>query len=426
MAAKAKAVEKAAPMNEMQKLKLAAIKKYDMRVDTMAEMNLDVPSISVGNMAIDYIIGVGGLPFGYSVELYGPPSSGKTTTALMAAAELQKVIKAGGDPSRGIGPNDYILFLDYEFALQESYANALGIDTHHESWAFAQPDTLEAGANFAMDAIKTGLVRMLIIDSVAAMNPSSKAEAEIGKSLPAVQAKLLKDFGNNMNAILKQNNTVAIYLNHLVEVMDMGAARRPGMPPRTSTPGGMALKYYSSVRIKFTQIKQNKTPYIDELTKEEKTRVTSTDVKVLVEKNKVANPFREAIVRVRFGRGFDNLWTALQVLLAHKHIMYNQGRYYFHKLDDYGMAPEWMAREKTGTQRPYIHGADSLFEGADTDPEWRTALIMFAEEVVRSVGGSMKEVVSQQDPDESVTEGEAAEDDTEDLLKIEEKTPETV
>lgn len=358
-----------------------AEKKYNLSVGPMNAIATNTQFITTGNLAIDIAMG-GGIPLGRTVELFGPPSSGKTTTALQAAAELQKIIRAGGDASRGIAADDRILYMDYEQAMDKAYAAALGLDVDDPSFLFTQPDTLEDGANFALAALKTNKVRMVVFDSVAAMNPSVKAEAEIGKSLPAVQAKLMKDFGVTLNSVLAHANASVIFLNHLMEKMDMGGARRPGMPPPTTTPGGAAVKFFASVRVEYKQIRQNKGTVTDPLTNEQIDQVVSTDVKVKVVKNKVAPPFREATVRVRFGQGFDNFWTALQVLLANKKIRYETGRYFFHEIAGEGFAPEWMARLSTGTKRPYVHGEANVFKAGDADPEWRLGLISLAKGVV--------------------------------------------
>lgn len=375
----------------------SASKKYDLSIGRMDEITSDTKFFSTGNIAIDYAIG-GGIPLGRSVELHGPPSSGKTTSALQAAGVLQKIICAGGDPELGIKPDDKILYLDYEQAMDPEYAKALGLDLAHESLLFTQPDTLEDGANLTLDALKTGRVRLVIIDSVAAMNPSAKAEAEIGKSLPAVAAKLLKDFGVTLNSVLHKNNAAAIFINHEMEKMDMGGARRPGMPAATTTPGGIALKYFASVRVQFKQIKQNKSGEVDPLTGEIVERVRSTDVRVKVIKNKVAPPFREAVVKVRFGKGFDNFASALTILLANKKIMHSAGMYYFHNAEADGLAPDWMARATTGQQRPYIKGRDNLDAMADDHPDWREAVIALAQQIANE---NVKALESKQDAPES-------------------------
>lgn len=390
-----------AALDPLEALIRDAEKKYNgLRVGTMDSVAEGVVAITSGNLAIDYAIGVGGFPIGRNVELSGPPSCGKTTTALQTAAAMQKIIKAGGGTLTGpdgntviIGPNDMIIYFDYEQAMDKKYANALGLDTSHSSLLFTQPDTLEDGVNFAIAAVKTGRVRLVIFDSVAAMLPSAKAEAEIGKSLPMVQAKLLKDFSSIFNSVLYNHNTLAIFLNHEQEKISMGGGGRPGMPPPTTTPGGTAMKYFASVRVQYRQIRQNKGPFIDPLTMETTEIVTSTDVRVKVIKNKVAPPFRQAVVRVRFGKGFDNFWTALQVLLANKKIMYSAGMFYFHNLDELGLAPEWMARAGTGTHRPYIKGESKVFALGDKYPEWRAALITLAEEIVAANAEAMDAVV---------------------------------
>lgn len=363
-----------------------ASKQYGISAGKMTEIAEDVTFISTGNIAIDYAMG-GGIPLGRSVELLGPPSCGKTTTSSQTVATLQQIIKNGGDPSLGISGDDYILYLDYEQAIDPTYLRALGIDIDHESLIFSQPDSLEDGANFVVDLVSTGKIRLVVIDSVAAMQPDAKAEAHIGKSLPAVAAKLLKDFGVKMNPILSRNNCAMILINHQMEKMDIGM-RRAGMPAPTTTPGGNAPKFFASVRVEFKQIKQNKEEKQDLLTQEMVKQTTSTDVRVKVIKNKVAPPFREAIVRVRYGKGFDNFWTALGILVANKWITYASGYYYMPKLEAKNLVPEWMQRATTGQKRPYVKGESTIMRRADEHPEWREGLILLAQEIVQS-GGNM-------------------------------------
>lgn len=364
-------------------LREKAEKKYNISVGTLADIGTETKFISTGNLALDYALG-GGIPMGRTVEAFGQPSSGKTTMALHAMVTVQKMIISGGNPELGIGPDDYVLYADFEQAMDPDYAVALGLDIEHPSFQFMQPDTLEDGADFMLEAFRTGMFRLGIVDSVAAMNPSAQAEADsVGKALPAIQAKLMKPFGVNLNSVLKNNNASVIFINHEMEKMTMGGTR-PGMPPPITTPGGNALKFFASVRVQFKQIRNNKGKVIDPLTNEEQEIPISTDVKVKVVKNKVARPFREAVLRVSFGKGFDPFWTAMQVLLSNKHVMYQAaggGFFFFHKVEDLGLVPDWMKRQTTGTNRPYIKGEKALFAAADRHPEWREGLIALATRV---------------------------------------------
>lgn len=360
-----------------------AEKKYDINAGKMSEIASDVKAISTGNIGLDSLTGIGGLPLGRSVELYGAPSSGKSTTAIQTAAVLQRIIKAGGDDNLGIGPEDKIAYADFEQAIDPEYAKSLGFDTDDDSCIFFQPDLLEQGTDFILDLVKTGKVRLVIIDSLAAMLPSTIAAESVGKSLPAVAAKLINTFFQKATPLLAQNNCLLIGLNHSKEKMGMGSYG----PPQVTTPGGMSPKYNASVRLEYKQIKQYKSRVVDPLTQETVEVPTSTDVKVKVTKNKVGPPFRSAVVRVRFGKGFDNFAMALTVLIADKQIVWEAGgggRHYFHKLEEQGFAPAWMPRAATGTKRPYVQGKDKIFDVAEEYPAWRDGLIDLARQIVES------------------------------------------
>lgn len=403
------------PKSALAKVFASAQKKTGLQVGPLGSLVADVKWISTGNLAIDNAFG-GGIPMGRQVETYGPPSCGKTTLCIHVAVELQKIIKAGGDPERGIGPDDVILYADYEQAVDIRYAVALGLDVEHSSFQFMQPDTLEEGLDLIISAVQTDLVRLVIVDSVAAMVPSAQAEAEsVGKALPAITARLLKTAGQNLNPILRKHNATVIWINHEMEVMSMGGPASYGPPP-TTTPGGKAIKYFASVRAQFRQIKQHKGPWTDPLTGEVKEIPMMTDVRMKTTKNKVAPPFREAILRVRFGRGFDAFWTAMQILLANKKVMYSSARYYFHNLSDVGGAPEWMSREATGTKRPNIHGEKALFKAADKHPDWRDLILAQAAEVARTNIDALALVVPTGDDSDDDDEDEETPVELDDLL----------
>jgi len=369
------------------KLDLATVlktaeKKYDLNAGKMSDIASDVKGISMGNMGLDSLTGVWGLPMGRSVELYGIPSSGKSTTALQTAATLQKMIKAGGNEELGIHADDRIAFADFEQAIDPKYALSLGFDIDDDTCIFFQPDILEQGTDFILDLIRTNRVRLVIIDSLATMIPNSIMEESVGKSLPAVAAKLINTFYLKITPLLKENNCLLIGLNHSKEKMGMGGYGGPVI----TTPGGMSPKYNASVRLEYRQIKQYKSKMIDPLTLETVEIPTSTDVRVKVTKNKVGPPFRQAIVRVRFGKGFDDFAMALTVLTAAKKVVWEAGgggRHYFHNVVEEGLAPEWMSRAATGTKRPYVQGKDAIHDTAEEHPEWRQALIDLARQIVK-------------------------------------------
>lgn len=380
----------------------SADKKYDMKAGPLSSVVADVQSVSTGNIAIDNISGIGGIPLGRNTEVFGPQSSGKTTTALQAAASLQHVIDSGGDPDRGIGPDDLIVYLDFEHALDPSYCKKLGLDVEHPQFIVAQPNDLEAGANFLRELVPTGLVRMVIIDSVAAMTPSARIEAETGKSLPALQARLMSEFLAAFTPDVHKYNVAAIYINHVGVDMAMGG--RPGMPPKSTTPGGRRLKFDASLRLEYKQIGNIKSKETDLLTQEKVDTVTSTNVQVQVVKNKVGPPFRKAVVRVRFGKGFDNFWSAMQILIANKLVMYQPGIFKFHKLEAEGLAPDWMPRMTVGAKPPALKGEKDLFKAAEMYPEWAEALIARAQRVIDELGVEAFDV--DEEADEEVDEEE--------------------
>jgi recombination protein RecA len=360
-------------------------KKSDLRIGPLSAVADDVVAVSTGNIAVDSATGVGGLPLGRSVELYGRQSSGKTTLALQTAATAQRAIIASG-------VEDYILYADYEHSLDRDYAGALGLDLDHPSFLFCQPDTLEQGSNAALALIATGRIRISIWDSVAAMTPNVMLEAEVGKSLPALQARLMSDFLRKMNPLLHAHSCCAIFLNHEREAMNMGGGGWAG-PPVTTTPGGTALKFYASLRMGFTSIKTVKATVFDPVLNADTTQPVATEVRVKVTKNKVGPPFKQALVRVRFGRGFDNFWSAVQILAGAKKIVHTGAYYYF---DDAELRHEDMT--VSGTGRTLVHGEEALLAFADARPDWRNAVIGHAVSVLRDYASAGANPVASDSP----------------------------
>jgi recombination protein RecA len=355
---------------------LKSVKKdFDLRVGPLSLAADDVRALSTGNLGIDYATGIGGFPVGRITECFGIPAAGKTSSSLMAAAKLQKEII---DSDR----DEYIIYWDFEHALDIKYAKALGIDVDHKSFQLAQPDNFEQGTNAARRFIETGQVRLAIFDSVAAMTPQDALAAEEGKSLPALQARLMGQFLNKLNSILHANNCAAVFLNHEKEVFDMGGRPAPGGYKRKSTPGGMALKFYASMRISYTPTVPHKGSVVDALTGETVNRQDATDIRVRVVKNKLGPPFLEATVRVRYGRGFDNFWTAMKVLTGYGKVKNTSGYFYFDKV-------EWLAHSemtRSKTDRPHIHGEAALMKFADEHPLWRDLVVKEAEATLAQGG----------------------------------------
>lgn len=341
-------------------------KKNDLKIGQLADVVTPTVGLSTGNVAIDHLTGVGGLPRGRITELYGLPSSGKSTVALQTAARLQRRIITDGTDER-------ILYLDFEHALDGDYASDLGLDLSHPSFLLAQPHWLEQGAEAALALIDTGKIRMSIWDSVAAMAPKRLIEGGFDQATSAMhRAKLLSGLMQTLASLLNQKDCAGVFINHLMEEIAMTG--RPGLPPKTTTPGGRALKYYSSVRLEFRQGKNIKGKLEDMLTGDDADQLVATQVSVKCVKNKVGPPFRVAEVRSRFGMGFDNTWSAVQVLIAQKLIgQGSAGLYYFDAKNVPTLAHDAMS--VNGTGRPYVQGEAAVMEFADKHDDWRDALI---------------------------------------------------
>jgi recombination protein RecA len=273
-----------------------------------------VAGLSTGNIALDWAMTCGGLPKGRITELYGLQSSGKTTTALQAAAIAQEQ-----------GTN--IVYLDYENSLDPAYCKALGLDPYDSTFQVAQPGTFEEGIDALRKLVDTGEVGLVIVDSVAAMVTRKEMELETGSESDfGRKAKMMAATMRQIGGPLARTGTVAVFLNHVRDVIDTNPMTRGA--DRKTTPGGSALKFHASMRLHFKVIGSVTTDGESALSGDKERQKVANKVTVLVEKNKVGPPFRKAELRLTFGHGFSAGWNILQVLLAHGRARKRPGGYY--------------------------------------------------------------------------------------------------
>jgi len=315
-----------------------------MRMDDAAIKDIDV--VSTGSLGLDLALGVGGLPRGRVVEIYGPESSGKTTLTLQVIAEMQKI---GGTAA----------FIDAENALDISYAAKLGVKT--EDLLISQPDTGEQALEIADMLVRSGAVDVIVIDSVAALTPKAEIEGEMGEPQMGLQARLMSQALRKLTGNIKRTNTLVIFINQIR--MKIGVMF--GNPETTT--GGNALKFYASVRMDIRRIGSIKKG--DE--------VIGSETRVKVVKNKVAPPFRQAEFDILYGDGISLEGELLELGVIHGVV------------------------EKSGAW--YLYNGDRLGQGKDNCRDFlkeNTAMAREIEQKIREKAGVIKPVAKAEVADE--------------------------
>ena len=279
-----------------------SVMKLGEKVDTK------ISTVPSGSLALDVALGVGGYPRGRIIEVYGPESSGKTTVALHAIAEVQK---KGGVAA----------FIDAEHALDPKYAAALGVEI--DELLLSQPDTGEQGLEIADALVSSGALDIVVIDSVAALVPRAEIEGEMGDSHMGLQARLMSQALRKLSGSINKTKTIAIFINQVREKIGIMFGN-----PET-TPGGRALKFYATIRLEVRRAEQIKSG----------TEIMGNRTKIKVVKNKVAPPFRTAEVDIMYGEGISQVGEIID-MASEKDIVNKSGAWYAYKGERIGQGRE--------------------------------------------------------------------------------------
>lgn len=309
-----KQLEPVAPAADKKKALAAALGQIEkqfgkgsvMRLGENTGMNIE--HIPTGSIGLDLALGIGGLPRGRIIEIYGPESSGKTTVALHSVAEAQKL---GGTAA----------FIDAEHALDPVYAKALGVDI--DSLLVSQPDTGEQGLDIAEALVRSGAIDIVVIDSVAALTPRAEIEGEMGDSFVGLHARMMSQAMRKLAGSIAKSQCVAIFINQLREKVGVMFGN-----PETTT-GGRALKFYASIRMDVRRIESLK----------QGGEVVGNRTRVKVVKNKIAPPFKEAEFDIMFGEGISVVGDILD-LAANINVVNKSGAWYAYEGNKIGQGRE--------------------------------------------------------------------------------------
>ena len=332
-----------------------------MRLGENASMAVD--HIPTGSIGLDCALGIGGLPRGRIVEIFGPESSGKTTVALHCIAEAQK---AGGEAA----------FIDAEHALDPVYAQALGVDI--DSLLVSQPDTGEQGLEIAEALVRSGALDIVVVDSVAALVPRQEIEGEMGDSFVGLHARMMSQAMRKLAGSIAKSNCVAIFINQLREKVGVVYGN-----PETTT-GGKALKFYASVRLDIRKGEPIKNG----------TEIIGNRTKIKIVKNKVAPPFRTCVVDMLYGEGISREGELLDLAVEHDMIK-KSGAFYSYEGERIGQGRD--------NARKYLKEHPEMFE--EIEQKLRTEFTANPNEIPMDMAAG--------DPDEAGDEDESLDDEFE-------------
>lgn len=344
-------------------------------IGSLDEFDMVPFGLSTGNIALDALTGVSGYPAGRITEQFGAPSSGKTTSALQAIAMAQALGKK-------------CAFWDFERSLDETYCRNLGVDVN--DLIYMQPNSFEHGANTLRPLIATGELALFVVDSVATMVTENELAADTGKANVADRAKAMHQFLRQIVGSLHNTNCAAIFLNHVMDKVDtspMGQKLAARGIKRQTTPGGMALPFYASLRIEFRQAGNVRSSEIDLLSGQKTDQIRQQNVQATVVKNKVGDPFGQALLRVRWGKGFSNEYSVYKILKDYAVIHSDkQGKHTFSSLIGFDptVAKQVITQGLRGND--WIKGEDNVLKVMEADDALYAKCRDIADQILKADG----------------------------------------